>query len=103
LSDTQTTQPFTGELDENIQTTACGVPVGAQAYVLNATVVPAAPLGFLTLWPQGTMQPLAATLSALDQTVTSNLAIVPTTNGSISTYAANPTQLVLDIFGYFGP
>jgi hypothetical protein len=40
LSDTQTTQPFSGELDENIQASACGVPVGAQAYVLNATVVP---------------------------------------------------------------
>ena len=103
LSDTQTMQPFSGELDENIQASACGVPVGAQAYVLNATVVPPAPLGFLTLWPQGTAQPVVATLSALDATVTSNLAIVPTTNGSISTYAANPTQLIMDMFGYFAP
>jgi hypothetical protein len=103
LSDTQTMQPFSGELDENIQASPCGVPVGAQAYVLNATVVPPAPLGYLTLWPQGTTQPLVATLSSLDQTVTSNLAIVPTTNGSISAYAANPTQLILDIFGYFAP
>jgi hypothetical protein len=103
LSDTQTTQPFSGELDESIQASACGVPVGAQAYVLNATVVPSAPLGYLTLWAQGAVQPLAATLSAVDQTVTSNLAIVTTTNGSISTFAANPTQLILDIFGYFAP
>jgi hypothetical protein len=103
LSDTQATQPFSGELDESIQASACGVPVGAQAYVLNATVVPSVPLGFLTLWPQGTAQPLAATLSALDQTVTSNLAIVPTTNGSIATYAANPTQFIMDLFGYFAP
>jgi hypothetical protein len=69
--------------------------------VLNATVVPAVPLGYLTLWPQGTAQPLAATLSALDATVTSNLADVPTTNGSISTFASNTTQLVLDLFAYF--
>jgi hypothetical protein len=55
------------------------------------------------LWQQGTAQPLAATLSALDQTVTSNLAIVPTSNASISTFASNPTRLVLDIFGYFAP
>jgi hypothetical protein len=104
LSDAQTTQqPFSGELDTDIQASACGVPSGAQAYVLNATVVPSTPLGFLTLWQQGATQPLAATLSALDQTVTSNLAIVPTTNGSVSTYAANPTQLVLDLFGYFAP
>jgi hypothetical protein len=103
LSDMQATQPFSGELDENIQASACGVPTGAQAYVLNATVVPSTSLGYLTLWPQGTAQPLVATLSALDATVTSNLTIVPTTNGSISTYASNPTQLVLDIFGYFAP
>jgi hypothetical protein len=103
LSDTQTTQPFSGELDEDIQASACGVPVGAQAYVLNATVVPSIPLGYLTLWPQGTAQPLAATLSAVDATVTSNQAIVPTSNGSISTFAANNTQLVVDLFGYFAP
>jgi uncharacterized repeat protein (TIGR01451 family) len=60
-------------------------------------------LGYLTLWPQGTTQPLAATLSALDQSVTSNLAIVPTTSASISAYAANPTQLIMDLFGYFAP
>jgi hypothetical protein len=103
LSDSQTTQPFSGELDQNIQAGACGVPTGAQAYVLNATVVPSTALGYLTLWPQGTVQPVVATLSAIDQTVTSNMAIVPTSNGSISAYAANPTQLVLDIFGYFAP
>ncbi len=103
LSDTQTTTPFGGELDESVQAGACGVPVGAQAYVLNATVVPSVPLGFLTLWPQGTTQPLVATLSALDQSVTSNLAIVPTTNGSIATFASNPTQLIMDLFGYFAP
>jgi len=96
-------QPFSGELDENVPNSACGVPGGAQAYVLNSTVVPPAALGFLTLWPQGTTQPLVATLSALDATVTSNLAIVPTTNGSISAFAANPTQLILDIFGFFAP
>jgi hypothetical protein len=28
---------------------------------------------------------------------------VPTTNGSIDAYATNPTQLVLDISGYFAP
>ncbi|MGD0908784.1 MAG: choice-of-anchor D domain-containing protein [Candidatus Acidiferrales bacterium] len=103
LSDAQTAQAFSGELDANIQASACGVPTGAQAYVLNATVVPSAPLGYLTLWPQGTAQPLAATVSAIDQTATSNLAIVPTTNELISLFAANPTQLVLDIFGYFAP
>jgi N-acetylneuraminic acid mutarotase len=39
----------------------------------------------------------------LDGSITSNMAIVPTTNGSISAFASNPTQLILDISGYFVP
>jgi len=55
----------------------------AQAFVLNATVVPPGLLAFLTLWPQGTTQPLVSTLNAIDGAVSSNLAIVPATNGSV--------------------
>jgi hypothetical protein len=40
-------------------------------------------------------------LNALDASVTSNLAIVPTTNGDIGAFASNPTHLILDVFGYF--
>ena len=54
-----------------------------------------------TLWPQGQTQPVVSTLNALDGAITSNLAIVPTTDGSISAFASNLTHLVLDIFGYF--
>jgi hypothetical protein len=31
------------------------------------------------------------------------MAIVSTTNGSISAFVADPSHLVLDISGYFGP
>ncbi|MBZ5525345.1 MAG: hypothetical protein LAP21_24220, partial [Acidobacteriia bacterium] len=95
-------QPFTS-VDLNITTAGCGVPATAQSYVLNATVVPPGPLGFLTLWPQGAPKPLVSTLNAADGAVTSNMAIVPTTNGSISAFASSPTHLVLDISGYFAP
>jgi hypothetical protein len=95
-------RPFTS-LDLNITTAGCGVPAAAQSYVLNATVVPPGPLGFLTLWPQGAPQPLVSTLNAVDGAITSNMAIVPTANGSISAFASNPTHLVLDISGYFAP
>jgi hypothetical protein len=94
--------PFKGQLDINIGN-KCGASSSAQAYVLNATVVPPAPLGFLTLWPQGAVQPLVSTLNAGDGAITSNIAIVPTTNGSISAFASDPTHLVLDISGYFAP
>jgi hypothetical protein len=96
-----TGQAFTGELVDNLQASGCGLPKTAQAFVVNATVVPSVPFGYLTLWPEGTAQPLAATLSAIDQSVTSNLAIVPANNGSIGIYASNATQLVLDLLGFF--
>jgi hypothetical protein len=66
-------------------------------------VVPSGAFGYLTLWPQGQSQPLASTRNALDGAITSNMAIVPTSNGSINAYAANATQLVLDLLGYFAP
>ncbi len=95
------TEPFSGSREVNVGASSCGVPATAQAYVFNATVVPSGPLGFITMWPQGEMQPLAATLNAIDGAITSNLAIVPTTSGSIDIFASDPTHLVLDIFGYF--
>src|SRR5258708_17609460 len=72
--------PFNGKIDVDVANSGCGAP--AQAFVLNGTVVPPSGLGFLTLWPQGAPQPLASTLNATDGAVTSNLAIVPTTNCS---------------------
>jgi hypothetical protein len=53
------------------------------------------------LWPDGQQQPVVSTLNAYDGFITSNMAIVPTTNGSIDAYAAGLTQLILDISGYF--
>jgi hypothetical protein len=93
---------ITSQMDVGVSASACGIPVTAQAHVLSVTVVPPASLGYVTLWPQGQTRPLASTLNALDGAITSNLAIVPTTNGSISAFPSNPTHLILDISGYFG-
>ena len=64
---------------------------------------PSGPLGYLTLWPDGRSQPVVSTLNAVDGAITSNMAIVPTINGFIDAYAPNPTNLILDISGYFAP
>jgi hypothetical protein len=96
-------QPFVGTIDVNVAASGCGAPVTAQAFVFNATVVPPAGLGFLTLWPLAAAQPTVATLNASDAAVTGNMAIVPGASGSISAFATNPTHLVLDLFGYFAP
>ena len=95
--------PVTKAIDVSVVLSGCGAPAAAQSFVFNATVVPPVPLGFLTLWPQGTAQPLVSTLNAVDGSITSNLAIVPTTNGLISSFGSNPVQLILDISGYFAP
>jgi hypothetical protein len=95
--------PFNTTRDVNVVAAPCGVPATAQAFVFNATVVPPGFLGFITMWPQGQTRPLAATLNAYDGAVTNNMAIVPTTTGSVSVFPSAPTQLVLDLFGYFAP
>src|ERR1039458_619721 len=91
-----------GSLDVHVSSSTCGIPASAQAHVVNVTAVPPGPLGFLTLWPQGQTRPTVSTLNAPDGAVTSNLAIVPTTNGSISAFASNLTHMIIDISGYFG-
>jgi hypothetical protein len=94
---------FNGQITVNVAGSACMVPSTAQGYVFNATVLPSGVLGYLTLWPDGQNQPLVSTLNALDGSVTSNMAIVPTSNGSIDAYAAGLTHLLLDISSYFAP
>ena len=97
----QNAPPFSGKRDVDIAGSACGASKTAQAFVLNATVVPSGGLGYVTLWPQGGTQPFVSTLNATDGAITSNMAIVPTTNGSVSAYANSATHLVLDIAAYF--
>ena len=83
----------------------CGVPaaVGAVgAYSLNFTVVPPGYLGYLTAWPTGQARPNASTLNSWKGKVVANAAIVPSgTNESISVYVSNPTDVILDINGFF--
>jgi hypothetical protein len=96
------TGPFAGAIDVNFPASSCAVPQ-ANAYLVNATVIPPARFGYLTLWPSATPQPYVSTLNAWDGTITSNMAIVPASNGSISAYARDTTNLLIDVFGYFAP
>ncbi len=106
-------QPFTGQITVPISGSPCAPPANAGGYVFNATVVPRASLGYLTLWPDGSSggQPVVSTLNAYDGFITSNMAIVPNIDGSTDAFAGqgNPgqnsgyTQLILDISGYFAP
>ena len=86
----------------DVVNSGCGVPSSAQAYVLNATVVPSGLLGYLKLWPDGINEPNASTLNSWDGAITSNMAVVPAGNGGkIDADAAGLTNLILDISSYF--
>ena len=85
-----------------IPQSACGIPATATAYSLNVTVVPAGPLSYLTLWPAGETRPLVSTLNSFEGSVVANAAIVPAgAGGAVSVYAADATDVILDIDGYF--
>ena len=100
-------QPFMGIWNPpngvDVLTSQCAPPSTAKGFVFNATVVPSGSMPYLTLWPHGEGQPGVSTLNAYDGFITSNMAIVPTNDGSIDAYAAGLTQLILDISGYFAP
>jgi hypothetical protein len=106
LVDTRTdNDPIQGGTYRNFdipQLGGCNIPTTALAYSLNPTVVPHGALGYLTIWPAGEAQPVVATLNSSDGRIKANAAIVPAgTNHSVSVYATDTTDLVLDIDGYF--
>jgi hypothetical protein len=89
-----------------LPTSACGLPgyPSAQAYSLNMTIVPYQPLGYITVWPTGGSKPVVSTLNAPKGLVVANAAIVPAgTAGSVSVFATDPTDVIIDTNGYFGP
>ena len=82
----------------------CSVPPSATAYSLNVTVVPHGVLGYLTIWPAGQSQPGVSTLNSLDGRIKANAAIVPAgSNGGVSVFVTDTTDVILDLNGYFVP
>jgi hypothetical protein len=87
-----------------VPSSPCELPAAASAYSLNVTVAPPGPLYYLTTWPAGQPQPNVSTLNSWTGKVVANAAIVPAgTNGAISVFVPNPTDVILDANGYFAP
>jgi hypothetical protein len=117
VADTRASQNFTGAFGPPslaafagrnfpIQSSPCGIPATVQAYALNMTVVPPGPVSFLSAWPAGQAYPGVSTLNSPDGFVIANAAIVPAgtgTGAAITVLAGNPTDLIIDIVGYFAP
>ncbi len=108
LVDTRKTgNPIAGGTSQNYtvpQLGGCNIPTTAAAYSLNVTVVPHGTLGYITIWPTGEAQPTISTMNSLDGRIKANAAIVPAgTNGAVSVYVTDTTDVILDIDGYFAP
>ncbi|MGZ4437220.1 MAG: N-acetylmuramoyl-L-alanine amidase, partial [Nocardioidaceae bacterium] len=103
--DTRTTRtPFgNGQVRSFAMWGKGGVPAGATAVVLNATVTGATSRGQLTVFPAGTARPAAASLTFASGEVTSNRVLAGLGNGALSVYAqAARVDVVLDVVGYVG-
>jgi hypothetical protein len=83
----------------------CGVPAGAIALSLNATIIQPASAGFLTLYPGGTAAPLASSLNYRAGQIRANNAVVTLGPGdNLAVHCGQPTgttHFVLDVNGYF--
>ena len=85
-----------------ILSSACAVAATAQAYAFNITAVPPGPLLYLTAWPFGLPQPTVSPLNSFDGSIVANAAIVPAgSGGNINLASHEPTDVILDINGYF--
>ena len=92
---------------------SCNLPTAPEdaggAFSVNVTVVPKGgkPVGSVTVWGtsvQETETPPTSTVNAGSGAVTANAAIItvnPATGGSLSVYATDDTDLVVDVNGYF--
>jgi hypothetical protein len=88
----------------------CGVPVGAKAAALNATVFTPSHNGHLRLFPSGSALPNISTINFQAGIVIANGAVVSLSTSAqdlaVYTYLANnagTTHFILDVTGYFAP
>jgi hypothetical protein len=86
----------------------CGVPAGADAVSINVTAVGPTQTGFLTLFPQGTTQPVVSNLNYnAAEPALGNGAIVPLGAAApdLSVFArafpGGSVHVVIDVTGYF--
>ena len=93
--------PNLGSISVNLSNTGCGVPATIGSVVATVTAVPITKLDFISLGAGGSDVTQSSTLNAYDGQVTSNLAIIPTSGGSISAFTTDRSHVIFDILGYF--
>jgi Fibronectin type III domain len=83
---------------------AMGAAVPPAAVVLNVTVTDTTAASYLTLWPDGTAQPLASDLNWIAGDTLPNLIVVKLgADGSIDFYNGfGMTDVIVDVVGWYG-
>jgi hypothetical protein len=89
--------------DSTILVAPPGVPAGATAVVVNATVTDGTSASYLTMWPAGSARPTASDLNWVAGQTVPNLTVVGLgQGGQIAAYnRAGSVDLVIDVVGYF--
>jgi hypothetical protein len=78
-----------------------GVPVGAAAVVVNVTVVDPLAAGFATLFPCGSVLPVASSLNFGPGDVVPNELVAKVgVNGRVCLFTDAETHLLADVVGY---
>jgi hypothetical protein len=79
-----------------------GVPADAAAVALNVTVAEPIGSGFVTVFPCGSLQPLASNLNYTMGAVVPNAVMAKVgADGKVCLFVSNGTQLIVDVNGYF--
>jgi hypothetical protein len=79
-----------------------GVPNDALSVALNVTAADADANGFLTIFPTGSVLPTASNVNYTPGTAVPNLVVAKIgVDGSISIFAEQPTNVIVDVFGYY--
>ena len=79
-----------------------GLPAtGVGAVAINLTVTGPTGSGYVTAWPSGSPRPAASSINfTRGQTIANSLPVKVGNDGTISLFASNGTQLVLDLQGW---
>jgi hypothetical protein len=91
-----------GEVTEVKVTDRGGVPSVAGTVVLNVTVTGPTAAGFITVYPCGIPTPLASNLNYGSGTTVANAVFAKVgTDGKVCLFNSAPTQVVVDVNGFF--
>lgn len=105
LADTRALTPVTPDAPLVVEVAGrAGVGDNATAVAVNVTVTRPSADGFVTVWPCGVARPEASNVNFTAGQTIPNAVIAPLGgNGSLCVHASAPTDVLVDVTGWFSP